>query len=104
MDTITHGIAGALISKAAFGGRDLFPPIEMGKKRLITWALMLGAVFPDSDVLRDFFSSNPIADDHLAPQHHAFAALLADLVGDPGRAHGSVGALAQMASSLFPGR
>jgi membrane-bound metal-dependent hydrolase YbcI (DUF457 family) len=58
MDTITHGIAGALISKAAFGGRDLFPPTEMGKKRLATWALMLGAIFPDSDVLREFFSSN----------------------------------------------
>ncbi len=60
MDTITHGIAGALISKAAFGGRDLFPPTAMGKRRLTTWALMLGAIFPDSDVLRDFFSSNPL--------------------------------------------
>jgi membrane-bound metal-dependent hydrolase YbcI (DUF457 family) len=60
MDTITHGIAGALISKAAFGGRDLFPPIEMGRKRLATWALMLGAIFPDSDVLREFFSDNPL--------------------------------------------
>jgi membrane-bound metal-dependent hydrolase YbcI (DUF457 family) len=60
MDTITHGIAGALISKAAFGGRDLFPPTAMGKRRLATWALMLGAIFPDSDVLRDFFSSNTL--------------------------------------------
>jgi membrane-bound metal-dependent hydrolase YbcI (DUF457 family) len=60
MDTITHGIAGALISKAAFGGHDLFPPIPMGKKRLATWALMVGAIFPDSDVLREFFSSNPL--------------------------------------------
>lgn len=60
MDTITHGIAGALISKAAFGGRDLFPPTAMGKRRLATWALMLGAIFPDSDVLRDFFSNNPL--------------------------------------------
>jgi membrane-bound metal-dependent hydrolase YbcI (DUF457 family) len=60
MDTITHGIAGALISKAVFGGRDLFPPTAMGKRRLTTWALTLGAVFPDSDVLRDFFSSNPM--------------------------------------------
>ena len=60
MDTITHGIAGALLSKAAFGGRDLFPPTEMGKKRLATWVLMLGAIFPDSDVLREFFSSNPL--------------------------------------------
>jgi membrane-bound metal-dependent hydrolase YbcI (DUF457 family) len=60
MDTITHGIAGALISKAVFGGRDLFPPTAMGKRRLTTWALTLGAIFPDADVFRDFFSSNPM--------------------------------------------
>ena len=60
MDTITHGIAGALISKAAFGGRDMFPVTSMGKRRLATWALMLGAVFPDSDVFRDMFSSNSL--------------------------------------------
>jgi membrane-bound metal-dependent hydrolase YbcI (DUF457 family) len=60
MDTITHGIAGALISKAVFGGRDLFPVSNMGKKKVATWALMLGAVFPDSDVLREFFSHNPM--------------------------------------------
>jgi membrane-bound metal-dependent hydrolase YbcI (DUF457 family) len=56
VDTITHGIAGALIGKAAFGGRDLFSPAPWSKQRLITWSLMLGAVFPDSDVLRDIFS------------------------------------------------
>ena len=60
MDTITHGIAGALIAKAAFGGRDLVSPEEMGKRRIATWALTIGAVFPDSDVLREFFSSNPM--------------------------------------------
>jgi len=60
MDTITHGIAGALISKAVFRGRDLFPPTAMGKRRLATWALTLGAIFPDSDVLRDFFSNSPL--------------------------------------------
>lgn len=60
MDTITHGIAGALISKAVFGGRDLFPAIPVEKRRLTTWALMLGAVFPDADVFRDFFSHNPL--------------------------------------------
>ena len=60
MDTITHGIAGALISKAAFGGRDLFPSTAMDKRRLATWALMLGSIFPDSDVLRDFFSRDPL--------------------------------------------
>jgi membrane-bound metal-dependent hydrolase YbcI (DUF457 family) len=60
MDTITHGIAGALLSKTMFGGRDLFPPIKVGKKRLVTWALVVGAVFPDSDVLREFFSTNTL--------------------------------------------
>lgn len=60
MDTITHGITGALISKAVFGGRDLFPAIPVEKRRLTTWALMLGAVFPDADVFRDFFSHNPL--------------------------------------------
>lgn len=60
MDTITHGIAGALISKAVFGGRDLFSPRSLSKQRVITWSLMLGAVFPDSDVLRDLFSHDPL--------------------------------------------
>ncbi|HEY4977966.1 MAG TPA: metal-dependent hydrolase, partial [Candidatus Acidoferrum sp.] len=60
MDTITHGIAGALIAKAAFDGDDLFSPGAMSKRRIITWSLMLGAVFPDSDVIRDMFSSNEL--------------------------------------------
>lgn len=60
MDTITHGIAGALISKAVFGGRDLFPATKMDQRRLATWALTLGAMFPDSDVLREIFSDNPL--------------------------------------------
>ena len=60
MDTITHGIAGALLAKAAFKGADLFPPDPVNKRRVISWSLMLGAIFPDSDVLRDFVSSNPM--------------------------------------------
>ena len=60
MDTITHGIAGALLAKAAFGGDDLFPSFPMTKRRIISWSLTLGAVFPDSDVFRDFFSSDPL--------------------------------------------
>jgi membrane-bound metal-dependent hydrolase YbcI (DUF457 family) len=60
MDTITHGIAGALIGKAAFGGSDLFPPIPVDKRRIVTWSLMLGAIFPDSDVLRDIFSHDQL--------------------------------------------
>ena len=71
MDTITHGIAGALIGKAVFGGEDLFgptlqtkngaedpPPHKVSRGRIVTWALMLGAIFPDSDVLRDILSDD----------------------------------------------
>jgi membrane-bound metal-dependent hydrolase YbcI (DUF457 family) len=58
MDTITHGIAGALIGKAIFRGEDLFTSKPMNRARIITWSLMLGAIFPDSDILRDWFSHN----------------------------------------------
>ncbi|MGC1619968.1 MAG: metal-dependent hydrolase [Candidatus Acidiferrum sp.] len=60
MDTITHGIAGALIGKAVFGGEDMFASRPMNRARMVTWALMLGAIFPDSDMFREFFSSNPM--------------------------------------------
>src|SRR5260370_13034878 len=60
MDTITHGIAGALLAKAAFDVASLFPPAPVNKLRVITWSLTLGAIFPASDVLRDFISSNPM--------------------------------------------
>jgi membrane-bound metal-dependent hydrolase YbcI (DUF457 family) len=60
MDTITHGIAGALIGKAVFRGEDMFASQAMNRGRIITWSLMLGAIFPDSDVIRDFFSSDKL--------------------------------------------
>src|SRR5437899_7195125 len=60
MDTITHGIAGALIGKAAFRGGDMFASHPMNRGRIITWSLMLGAIFPDSDVLRDIFSHDKL--------------------------------------------
>jgi membrane-bound metal-dependent hydrolase YbcI (DUF457 family) len=60
MDTITHGIAGALIAKAVFNGKDVFPPEPVDKRRVITWSVMLGSIFPDSDVLRDFLSNDPM--------------------------------------------
>jgi membrane-bound metal-dependent hydrolase YbcI (DUF457 family) len=56
MDTITHGIAGALIGKAFCKGDDMFPAKPMNRARVITWSLMLGAIFPDSDVVRDILS------------------------------------------------
>ena len=58
MDTITHGIAGALIGKAAFGGDDMLAQRPMNARRIVTWSLMIGAIFPDIDTLRDFFSRN----------------------------------------------
>src|SRR5712692_5939443 len=60
MDTITHGIAGALIGKAVFRGEDMFASHPMNSGRILTWSLMLGAIFPDSDVIRDFFSSDKL--------------------------------------------
>src|SRR5436853_705262 len=60
MDTITHGIAGALIGKADFRGEDMFASHPMNRGRIITWSLMLGAIFPDSDVLRDIFSDDKL--------------------------------------------
>jgi membrane-bound metal-dependent hydrolase YbcI (DUF457 family) len=60
MDTITHGIAGALMAKAAFRGQDMFGAKPVNRERIITWSLMLGAIFPDSDVFREFFSHNDL--------------------------------------------
>src|SRR6266852_1834196 len=60
MDTITHGIAGALLGKAVFRGDDMFVRRPMSRARIVTWSLMLGAIFPDSDVLREFFSHNDL--------------------------------------------
>ncbi|HEX8835543.1 MAG TPA: metal-dependent hydrolase [Candidatus Acidoferrum sp.] len=60
MDTITHGIAGALIGKAAFRGEEMFALRPMNRARIVTWALMLGAIFPDADVFRDMFSHDKL--------------------------------------------
>lgn len=60
MDTITHGIAGALIGKAIFRGDELFAVRPMNRARIITWSFMLGAIFPDADVFRDMLSSNEL--------------------------------------------
>jgi membrane-bound metal-dependent hydrolase YbcI (DUF457 family) len=60
VDTITHGIAGALIAKAAFRGQDMLGAKPVNRQRITTWSLMLGAIFPDSDVVREFFSRNDL--------------------------------------------
>jgi membrane-bound metal-dependent hydrolase YbcI (DUF457 family) len=58
MDTITHGIAGALIGKAVFRGDEMFTRRPMNPQRIVTWSLMFGAIFPDADVVRGWFSRN----------------------------------------------
>jgi membrane-bound metal-dependent hydrolase YbcI (DUF457 family) len=60
MDTITHGIAGALIGKALFNGDDLFAMRPMNRRRVVAWSAMLGAIFPDADTFRDMLSHNEL--------------------------------------------
>ena len=60
MDTITHGIAGALIGKAVCRGENMFSMRAMNKQRIVTWSLMIGAIFPDADTFRDMFSHNEL--------------------------------------------
>lgn len=60
MDTITHGIAGALLGKALFRGEDMFARGAVSRGRVITWTAMLGAVFPDADIFRDMASHDPM--------------------------------------------
>lgn len=55
MDTITHGITGALIAKS-------FAPEKPAREdRLVILAVTLGAVFPDSDAFAGLFAANPLA-------------------------------------------
>ena len=56
MDTITHGIAGALFGKCFFAG-----PGDKAKARVAIFAVTAGAVFPDSDFVAYGFSSDPLA-------------------------------------------
>ena len=52
MDTITHGIAGALLGKAFYADKQ---------GRVATFAATLGAVFPDSDAFFNLFDRNELA-------------------------------------------
>jgi len=67
MDTITHGIVGALIGKGFFSERN---------GRVATIAATVGAMFPDVDVVQEVFSSDPLA---IVKYHraitHSFVAL-----------------------------
>lgn len=59
MDTITHGIAGALIGKAFFTGHSTVSSPDAGS--VATLAVTLGSVFPDIDVLAELLSRNDLA-------------------------------------------
>lgn len=52
MDTITHGIAGALIGKGFFSKRET---------KVAIFAATLGAVFPDSDIVADIATRDPLS-------------------------------------------
>src|SRR5271169_162239 len=52
MDTVTHGIVGALIGKGYFAERQ---------GRIAIFAATLGAVFPDVDVVEEILSSDPLS-------------------------------------------
>ena len=52
MDTITHGIAGALIGKGFFSRRAA---------KVAVFSATVGAVFPDVDVVAEIFSRDPLA-------------------------------------------
>ncbi len=64
MDPITHGITGALLGKACFSNDPAEP-----KGRIAVFAATLGSVFPDVDVVAEFFSRDPLA---IARFHRGF--------------------------------
>jgi membrane-bound metal-dependent hydrolase YbcI (DUF457 family) len=70
MDTITHGIVGALAGKALFAGRDV--PSGLAKSgdsqalssptaRAAIFACTLGSMFPDIDIFAGPLARNPLA-------------------------------------------
>jgi len=70
MDTITHGIVGALAGKALFAGRDvpagvpegvLDPALSSPTARAAIVACTLGAMFPDIDIFAGPLGRNPLA-------------------------------------------
>jgi membrane-bound metal-dependent hydrolase YbcI (DUF457 family) len=70
MDTITHGIVGALVGKALFAGRDVPSGLAKGGEsgalssptaRAAIVACTLGAMFPDIDIFAGPLAHNPLA-------------------------------------------
>ncbi len=70
MDTITHGIVGALAGKAFFAGRDIpvgnsriagSSAISSPTARATIVACTLGSMFPDIDIFAGPLAHNPLA-------------------------------------------
>jgi membrane-bound metal-dependent hydrolase YbcI (DUF457 family) len=70
MDTITHGIVGALVGKALFAGRDVPAGVAGGgvaralsapTARAAIVGCTLGAMFPDIDIFAGPLAHNPLA-------------------------------------------
>lgn len=70
MDTITHGIVGALCGKALFAGRDAPADPSLGAlgraasspaARVAIAGCMMGAIFPDIDIFAGPLAHNPLA-------------------------------------------
>jgi len=62
-----------LIGKAIFRGEDTFGLHPMNRGRVITWSLMLGAIFSGFRCIPRYFLQRSAPGDHLASQHHALA-------------------------------
>jgi len=70
MDTITHGIVGALVGKALFAGRDV-PALSRDRTqscaqssptaRAAIVACTIGSIFPDIDIFAGELARNPLA-------------------------------------------
>src|SRR5579871_6220878 len=70
MDTITHGIIGALTGKALFAGRDVpaglagneeSRALSSATARAAIVACTLGSMFPDIDIFAGPLAHNPLA-------------------------------------------
>jgi membrane-bound metal-dependent hydrolase YbcI (DUF457 family) len=70
MDTITHGIVGALMGKALFAGDDLpagrpnnsgLGALSSPTARMAIAACTIGAIFPDIDIFAGALAHNPLA-------------------------------------------
>ena len=72
----------------------------MNRARIVTWSLMLGAIFPDSDIFRDMISRDELLILTWHRGYHAFAVVLADFRAAARRVNALVRAPVQMGSAI----